>query len=324
MKNNSKRLAVYSGLAAAGVTAAGVIIYSTAKHLVEIALDREEPKISKKSHKKISGSNEKNEISEYLSSCEEKLKNSDLKTVETESHDKIRLIGHLYQCENAKRTVIAMHGWRSSWTKNFSAISDFWHSNNCNVLYAEQRGQGNSDGEYMGFGLMERYDCLDWVNYLNENGFSGLPIYLVGISMGAATVLMAADLDLPENVHGIIADCGYTSPYAIWKHVMSNNLHLPYVGIAGLIANDMCKKKIQIGSKDYSCTEALSKSNVPVLFIHGTDDRFVPIEMTYENYKACTAEKRLLVVPGAEHGKSYIVDKAAYETAIKNFWNDFD
>ena len=86
----------------------------------------------------------------------------------------------------------------------------------------------------------------------------------------------------------------------------------------------MCKKRIQIGTKDYSCTEALKESKVPVIFVHGTDDKFVPVEMTYENYKACTAQKRLLIVPGAEHRMSYLVNKEEYIKAVKEFWRDFD
>ena len=68
----------------------------------------------------------------------------------------------------------------------------------------------------------------------------------------------------------------------------------------------------------------MRECKVPVLFIHGTDDRFVPIEMTYENYKACVSPKRLLVVPGAEHAMSYLIDKESYEKTVKEFWNDFD
>lgn len=324
MNKAMKNTLIWAGAAAAVGTAAATLTYVTMKSLVKIALDREQPKIYQKQKAKLSGTGGQQELFKNLAEASEKLKNSGCETVEITAHDGERLVGHLHRCENAKRLIIAMHGWRSSWSGDFGVISEFWHENGCSVLYAEQRGQGESGGEYMGFGLTERYDCLDWANWANQNGFSDLPIYLCGISMGASTVLMAAGLDLPENVHGIMADCGFTSPHAIFKHVMENNLHLYYRGITAAIANDMCKKRIQIGTKDYSCTEALKESKTPVIFVHGTDDKFVPVEMTYENYKACTAPKRLLIVPGAEHGMSYLVNKEEYVKAVKEFWRDFD
>ena len=177
----------------------------------------------------------------------------------------------------------------------------------------------------MGFGLTVRYDCLEWANWIStQEEYGELPIYLCGVSMGASTVLMAAGFELPLNVHGIIADCGYTSPHAIWKHVVENNLRLYYDDMMSNIADEMCRAKIQIGSKDYSCPDALAECKVPVLFIHGTDDDFVPDEMTYENYKACTSQKRLLIVPGAGHGMSYVIDRKSYEQVVKQFWTDFD
>ena len=176
----------------------------------------------------------------------------------------------------------------------------------------------------MGFGLLERYDCLEWIKWACEKtDGEDTPIYLGGVSMGGATVLMTAGFDLPERVHGIVADCAFTSPHAIWKHVVQNNLHIPY-GLYSTVASDICKKKIQMSSKEYSCTDAMKVCRVPVLFIHGTDDRFVPVSMTYENYKACIAPRHLLVVPGADHGLSYFTDKKSYEEAVTKFWNDYD
>lgn len=324
MKENTKKVLIGSGIAAAGAAAVTALTYKLTKSLVKIALDREQPKAPKKSQNLLSGSAGQAQLFADLADAAGRLKNSGCETVEITAHDGERLVGHWHPCPNARRVIIAMHGWRSSWTNDFGAIADFWHQNHCSVLYAEQRGQGESGGAYMGFGLIERYDCLDWINWANANGCAALPVYLCGISMGASTVLMAAGLDLPGNVHGIMADCGYTSPHAIWKHVMEDNLHLSYNGITAAIADDMCKKKIQLGTKSYSCVEAMGVCRVPVLFCHGTDDHFVPIEMTYQNYKACAAPKRLFVVPGAEHGMSYLVDKAGYEDAVKRFWHDFD
>lgn len=315
-----------SGVAAAGIAAAGAVSHTITNYMMKVALDREMPKIKNidKARLHLSGIEHAEMFFETRNRAGEKLQQSDCETVEISSYDGETLVGHWYHCENAKRIIVAMHGWRSSWNKDFGIISDFWHGNQCSVLYAEQRGQNNSGGEYMGFGLLERYDCLEWIKWVNGRcGGTVLPVYLAGVSMGATTVLMASGLDLPGSVHGIIADCGFTSPDKIWRHVSKNNLHLSY-GIRSAVVNGICKKKLQMESAEYSTVEALQKNQKPVLLIHGTDDHFVPVEMTYENYKACSAPKRLFVVPGADHGMSYVVDRAGYQTAMLEFWNSYD
>lgn len=323
MKDSSKKLLKVGGIAAATASVASLSAYVTTKFLVKVALDREEPKAMQKAGNLISGSQGDNEFLNEVHSAAERLAEQENETVEIVSHDGITLVGHFIPCSNAKRIIIAMHGWRSSWTNDFGMVADFWADNDCSVLYAEQRGQNGSDGDYMGFGLIERYDCLDWINWVIGRCGSDIPIYLGGVSMGATTVLMATGLELPSNVHGVVADCGFTSPHAIWKHVANNNLHIAF-GIRGAIADALCKKKIQMGTGDYSTIDALQICTVPVMLIHGTDDHFVPVEMTYENYKACVSPKRLFVVPGADHGMSYYLNKEGYESAIKNFWKEFD
>lgn len=324
MKKGIRNLLVGSGIAAGVVTIAGAVSYIITKKLVEVAMDRDETEAVEFSRRTLSENPEMRAFFALQSGAAEQLKNKDCEIVEITVADGTKLVGHLRTCENAKRIIIAMHGWRSSWAKDFGFIADFLHDNGCHVLYAEQRGQGSSGGDYIGFGLTERFDCLDWIKWVNEQRYGDLPVYLFGISMGASTVLMAAGSELSGNVHGIIGDCGYTSPFAIWKYVTENDLHMYYDDVRRSVADDICRKKIQFGSNDYSCTEALKNGKVPVLFIHGTDDSFVPVGMSYENYKACASPKRLFVVPGAEHGMSYVVDKAGYEQTVKQFWHDFD
>ena len=318
-----KKLLTTAGIVASGAVMFGMAAYATTASLVKMALDREEPEIMKKSGKRISGNEDTSEFEEEYTAAAQVLNNSDLETVKITARDGITLEGHFYQCDTAKRVIIAFHGWRSSWYGDFGLIAEFWNSNNCSVLYVEQRGQNNSGGDYMGFGLIERYDCVDWANWVVDKCGEELPIYLAGISMGATTVLMAADLDLPNSVHGIMADCGFTSPKEIWKHVAQKNLHIPY-NFRGIIADSICKQKINMRTGDCSTLESLAKTNIPVLFVHGTDDKFVPIDMTYQNYKACTSPKRLLVVPGANHAMSYCVERAEYQKTVLGFWHDFD
>ena len=323
MKKSVKNALLTTGvfLAAGAATVAGT--YFTTKVLVKIALDRKEPDIVKKAGDAIAGKAADAAFMEEIETAAEKLEKEPHELEQIISFDGTELVGHWFPARNAKRTVIAMHGWRSTWARDFGTVADFWAKNNCNVLYAEQRAQNNSGGEYMGFGLIERFDCLEWVKWATAKCGSELPIYLCGVSMGATTVLMAAGLELPENVHGIMADCGFTSPHAIWKHVANNNLHLPY-WLRGVFADEMFRQKLNMGTKDYSTVEALKNNYIPVMLIHGANDHFVPVHMTYENYLACAGEKRLLIVPGADHGMSHYLEPEKYEAEAKNFWKDFD
>ncbi len=320
MRKNYGRFLIGGALAATGALAITAYTH-TSKYLMKLALDREGPRNMEKEKEKMLSDGDFSKAFKILEAAGQKLARCDTEEVEITAHDGITLAGHWYSPKSPKRVIVAMHGWRSSWSQDFGLIAPFWHENDCAVLYAEQRGQGNSGGKYMGFGLLERHDCLDWIDFVNERTFGTLTIYLGGISMGATTVLMAGGFELPENVLGIVADCAFTSPHAIWKHVVESNFHLPF-GVYRLAADDLCKRKINVAANSYSTMEALSNCKVPVLFIHGTDDTFVPIEMTYENYKVCQAPKKLLAVPGAEHGMSYLVDEKSYQKAVTEFWRD--
>lgn len=323
MNTTVKKILKASGITFAAAAAASVTAYITTHYLTRVALDREEPKSLKKAGNLISGSQSGNAFLEELQKSAERLAEKENETVEITGHDGISLIGHWIPCENAKRIMIAMHGWRSTWYKDFGMVADFWEKNGCSVLYAEQRGQGNSGGDYIGFGPIERYDCLDWINWVTNRCGSEIPIYLCGVSMGATTVLMAAGLALPSNVHGIIGDCGFTSPHAIWKHVAKNNLHISF-GLRGIMADTLYEKKTQMDAADDSTIDALRNCSVPVMLVHGADDHFVPLEMTYENYNACASPKKLFIVPGADHGMSYFTDKEGYENAVTDFWQQYD
>ncbi len=324
MKITAKKLLVSAAVIGGAIGGAAAASYVLTKNFIKVALNREEPKLYKVAKERISGMD--SAVNDILKEAEEegkRLENSGLETIEITAHDGAKLIGHWYYKEGNKRTIIAMHGWRSSWARDFCMASEFWYENGCNVLYAEQRAQNNSGGEYMGFGMIERFDCLDWINWANEKLNYSLPIFLNGLSMGASTVLMAAGFELPENVKGITADCAFTSPKAIWRHVVKNNMNISY-GIFAPSIDELCKKTINMKSDEYTTLKAMATNKVPVLFVHGSDDSFVPVEMTYENYKACIAPKRLLIVPGAEHGMSYAVDKDGYEKVAKQFWADFE
>lgn len=322
MDFSKKELMFAASSVAIASVAAGASAYMTTKLFLDAATDREEPKLIRFLNDRIRSSDPKSEASRIRHEASERLAAQAGETVTVNAFDGLHLVAHWFPQENARRVVIAVHGWRTSWHRDFGIVSDFLRESGCSVLYIEQRGQGSSDGEEMSFGGAERFDCLTWANWVHDHVSDTLPVYLYGISMGASSVMMASSLAIPENVKGIIADCGFTSPDEIWEYVAKKKLHVLYRP-RKVIARRMFENRNPANRYDASAEEALASSKVPVLFIHGTADRFVPVEMTYRNYLACAAPKRLLIVPGASHAKSYLTDPKSYEAALTSFWKEF-
>ncbi len=326
MEKKNRKILSGLGIAVAGVATTASLACLFTKKMLDIAMNKDGVKPSEGSRKirnKLCGFSNDDGFIDKLEAAGAKLAEVKTEKIVITGKDGNKLSAHLYTCDYPKRLIIAVHGWRSTWNRDFGMAAEYWFENNCNVLFVEQRCQGNSEGEYIGFGLLERYDCLDWANWAHEKYEGKLPIYFDGISMGATTVLMASGLDLPDSVHGIIADSGFTSPHAIWKHVTEHHMHLRY-GPIKTVADAICRQKIHVSAEECTTIEALKKNKVPVLFAHGTDDPFVPVEMTYENYKACKAPKHLVIVPGAAHGQSFYVEKDRYAEEIKKFWELYD
>ena len=162
MSKNTNKWLVGTGIVAAGAAAVGAGLRAISHYFVKIAMDRKCPGKVQKNASIVSGGSVNEELLKLTEQATKDLEAAAQTRVEVESHDGLRLVGHWYPAEQPKRILIAMHGWRSSWSKDFGVITPFWHDNGCSVLYAEQRGQGESEGEYMGFGMLERYDCLKW------------------------------------------------------------------------------------------------------------------------------------------------------------------
>lgn len=320
MQKKTAAAIALGALAGVGVGAAAVSC-GASKALTDLAMDRKIPGYSK--YFNVAGKKADGSFNARRKAAQEALESCPRQDVTIRSSDGLTLKGHLLKSKYPRRLIIAFHGWRSSWARDFGAVAAFWLENHCNVLLVEQRAHGDSQGDYLGFGLLERSDCRQWAQWADGQDF-GLPIYLAGVSMGSTTVLMAAGMEMPESVRGVIADCGFTSPRDIMMHVSKKNLHMNYTWLRGWVTEKIFREKIHTASDSYSTLMAMKQTKLPILFIHGTEDRFVPIEMTYRNYRACTAQKRLVVVPGAGHAMSYYVDPAACQRAMKAFWKDFD
>lgn len=228
----------------------------------------------------------------------------------------MRLHARYYEVTPGAPLEILFHGYRANPIRDFSGGITREKNRGWNMLLVDQRAHGQSAGRYLAFGVKERFDCLDWIGWANDRLGGETPIVLAGISMGAATVLMAAGLDLPANVRGILADSGYTSPREIIQSVM-REIHCPLFIYPLLRLGGRLYGGFDVDSA--SAEDALRRCRVPVLFVHGEDDRFVPCAMGRRNFAACASEKRLLTIPGAGHGLSYLIDKAQYEAVLTDF-----
>ncbi len=323
MKKETK-IALASVGAAAVASAVTATLLSAVKLLSDMAVKKEIPKVLRTAKINISGSNPPDDgLVEFATEKALYLKDVCTEKVTIKNRDGLTLTGYWYRHENPKRIIIAMHGWRSSWVTDFSLIAEFLHEQGCSVLFPDQRAHGESQGEHIGFGVFERYDCVDWLEYVLETEQTDIPVYLCGISMGATTVLMASELDLPPRVKGIISDCGFTSPNDIWRHVMNNNLKIKG-NLALNIANFYVSRQANFDAKSISTVNCVANTKTPILFVHGTSDSFVPVDMTKENYEACASEKQLLTVDGADHGLSFYVDPETYKKTVIEFFEKYD
>ena len=237
------------------------------------------------------------------------------------SRDGLTLRGKYYEYAPGAVIELMMHGYRGNSERDMCGGVQRCFSLGRSALVVDQRAGGRSDGHTITFGIKEHEDCLRWVDYLIDKFGKDVRIILTGISMGASTVLMAGGRDLPENVIGIIADCGYSSPKEIIQKVM-RQLHLPVTLLYPFV-----RMGAQLfGGFDpeaYSCTEAMKTCTVPVFFTHGEDDNFVPHEMSVKNFDACTAPKKLLSVPKAGHGLCYIIDPEGYCQALREIEGEY-
>ena len=217
-----------------------------------------------------------------------------------------------------KKAVICFHGYTGEGLSNHIAIADYFLKKGYAMLMPDARAHGESEGEYIGFGCLDRKDALSWVNWLIGKCGNDVAIMLHGTSMGGATVLMASGLDLPCQVKGIVSDCGFTSPKEVFTHVLNHMYHLPaFPAIQGA---DLINKRLAgYGMDECNAKYEVQKAKVPILFIHGSSDTFVPVSMCHEIYENCASPKRKLIVEGAAHAESYYKDMADYEKVLTEF-----
>ncbi len=242
--------------------------------------------------------------------------------VEIKSFDGLTLRGKYYESFPGAPIELMMHGYQGNAERDMTG--GIFRSRDCghNALLVNHRASGNSEGKVITFGINESRDCLTWIDYILTEINPDAKIILTGISMGAATVMIASGLKLPENVIGVLADCGYTSAKDIIKKVIRDmklpaNILYPFARLGARIFGGF-------DLEEYSPIEQVKKSKIPTIFYHGDTDDFVPCEMSERNFEACAAEKRLVIIGGAGHGIAYPVDKEYYLKEARAFFESIE
>lgn len=237
--------------------------------------------------------------------------------VEIESYDGLKLHAYYKVAESkTNKTIISVHGYKGS---GFFTAPEFSHwlvDFNYNILFIDLRSYGKSEGKYTTYGVEDYKDLLKWIDYIIERNGEDSEIALFGISMGGNTVCNVSD-KVPVQVKCIIDDCGYTSSYEQFRYMVKDLFHLPVflLFFANLINLMVC----HFGFKDVDARKCLRNARVPMLFIHGQEDTFVPKYMGLENYEACGSEKELKLFDGAEHARSLFMHQEEYKRCVLDF-----
>ena len=269
----------------------------------------------------IFGDDEEDETLEVSADVNWLEKDSNYKDKYITSFDNLKL--HSYEVINENKTdkwAIVVHGYTSEGNL-LSSKAKYFYEMGYNVLVPDLRGHGNSQGDYIGMGWDDRLDIMDWIDYIVENN-PNAQIALHGTSMGSATVLMVSGEKLPENVKAIVADCGYTSVWDEFSYQLKSLFNLPSFPVMNL-SNMVTMVRAGYSLKDASAIEQVKKATVPILYVHGDEDDFVPYYMMDELYNATNSTKEKLTVEGAEHAKSDLVNPQLYWSTIYDFLGQY-
>ena len=240
--------------------------------------------------------------------------------LEMRSKDRLRLVGTYFPARSlTKDTVVLCHGYggkREAMAEYVHFYHDFF---NINVFVPDARAYGDSQGQYIGMGWLDRKDIVDWCKLLIKKFGKDINLVLHGVSMGGAAVSMASgEASLPKNVLCIVSDCAYASVRGLFAYLIHRLFNMP-VFLVETVASVVCKCKAGYFFREADTAKQVAKSKTPILFIHGSGDRFVPTHMASELYECATCKKEIYIVEGAKHALSFKADSKEYFRRIGDF-----
>ncbi len=253
-----------------------------------------------------------------LNATEEWLQTAESRKISVKTEDGYTLIAAEFPAaEDNHKWVLILHGY-TGWKEEMYPFAYWYHEQGYHVIVPDLRCQGESEGDFIGMGWTDHYDCMLWFDYiLSQDGDAGIVLH--GQSMGAAAALMiSGDEERSVNIDAVISDCAYTDAYAMFGEKIKDWFHLP----AFPLVDTACLVLRMRGGydlKDASAIDAVRNSRVPTLFIHGDMDEMISVQMSKDLYEAAGCPKELLIIEGAGHAQAHEKDLEAYFGAIRVF-----
>ena len=243
--------------------------------------------------------------------------------LQIEADDGVKLNGYYLPAkESSNKVVLFAHGYLGH-AKDMSLFGRHYVEDlGFHMISPDSRGHGDSEGEYIGFGWHDRLDHLKWIDLIIDEFGEDVEIVLHGLSMGAATVLMTSGEDLPDQVKAIVADSPYSGVYQLFSYQLDRMFHLPDFPILPTLSF-VTNMKAGYTLNEASAVDQVRQADVPILYIHGESDVFVPSAMTELLYEETNSDADMLLIPGASHGESIVLDEEAYLDKLKSFLNHY-
>lgn len=220
------------------------------------------------------------------------------------------------------KTAVVVHGHNNNAIDMLHIAYMYNHDLNFNVLLPDLKAHGLSQGDYTQFGWLDRFDILKWMDTANELFGGDTRMVVHGISMGAATTMMVSGEKQPQYMRAFVEDCGYTSVWDELSYVADRDYSIPQMPFIEL-ASLLCEWQHGWSFKEASCIEQLKKSTLPMLFIHGEADNYVPTWMVYKLYQAKPNNKDIWTVPNVMHARAYHDRPKEYTQRVEAFVNMF-